>query len=276
MSNQQIGDVSDSILSDVNNANDEIRLQIVNSVNGDDVRLQKNEADISKCLTDISNLQKAVSELTETLKEKCNMPKWVYWVWLVGIIALAVSLTTFFCSVFPSVNWNVEAVSAGIVLTFVGVLATFVVISNLAQVSDVKNDVKTAIKELQEKVGTFEKTMSKNILEIAEKAMNKAKHEVMGTTLYNIAEISLDNAPQHAFLNYLKAIAQLHMEDPQNVEIDLCFDRLYLIIDMLHKQKRSIAVAPQAKNTYLGYLDGIMSRRKDGIAQFIMNLPTVQ
>jgi hypothetical protein len=65
-----------------------------------------------------------------------KMPSWVYWTWLISIVSLGFSIAAIFSCY--SIKWNVEVVSTAIILTFVGVLATFVVISNYVQVKDIE------------------------------------------------------------------------------------------------------------------------------------------
>jgi len=58
-------------------------------------------------------------------------PKWTYWVWLISVVALGLSISAIFIS--ADMKCNVEVVSISIILGFVGILATFVVISNYVQ-----------------------------------------------------------------------------------------------------------------------------------------------
>jgi hypothetical protein len=80
-------------------------------------------------------------------KSKSNLPKWVYWVWLISIIAMGFSITSIFWGY--NIKWNVEIVSTAIILGFVGILATFVVISNYIQVRDIENKVNSYIDGMQ-------------------------------------------------------------------------------------------------------------------------------
>jgi hypothetical protein len=74
------------------------------------------------------------------LEKQNKLPKWVYWVWLISIVALGLSLSSIFWGY--DITWNVEILSTAILLTFIGILATFVVVSNYVQVKDVKDEFK--------------------------------------------------------------------------------------------------------------------------------------
>jgi hypothetical protein len=82
--------------------------------------------------------------------EKCKIPNCIkkflcnHWFWI-GIIIILLG-TILFCLV-PRIDINENY--AGIVLGFVGILATFIVVSNYAQVKDIENKFETKIKDLK-------------------------------------------------------------------------------------------------------------------------------
>jgi len=97
-------------------------------------------------------------------KDRLKVPKWVYWVWLPTIISLAISIACFLQFVFPHVEWDVSAVSVGIVLTFVGILATFVVVNNYMQVRDIEKKTDNIVNEkVMEIYKEFEKIVNLKI-----------------------------------------------------------------------------------------------------------------
>jgi len=91
-----------------------------------------------------------------------SIPQWVYYVWLIAIASLALSITAFFICVFPFVTWNVETVSIGIVLGFVGILATFIVVSNYAQVKDIERKFDKKIKEVDKRIEKLDENKCDN------------------------------------------------------------------------------------------------------------------
>jgi hypothetical protein len=86
----------------------------------------------------------------KTDNTKAHIPKWVYWVWLISIIAIGLSIAAIYMN--SGIMWNVESVSISIVLGFVGILATFIVVSNHAQVKGVKDEFLRKEKALQGKI----------------------------------------------------------------------------------------------------------------------------
>ena len=103
-----------------------------------------------------------------------SLPCWVYWVWLIAIVSLSLSLLCCCVFVFPYTNWEVNAVSTGIVLTFVGILATFVVISNYMQVKDVKDEYKDSLSTIKLEYDAKINTLEEKMEAIIEKKINIA------------------------------------------------------------------------------------------------------
>jgi hypothetical protein len=134
--NQSIGNVINGV---VENAN--VNNQIASMFNSDEDQLNR----IKNLENEINSLGIRISK-TES-KSKINLPKWVYWIWLISIIALGISITSIFWGY--NIKWNVEIVSTTIILGFVGILATFVVISNYVQVRDIENKVNSYIGGMQ-------------------------------------------------------------------------------------------------------------------------------
>jgi hypothetical protein len=106
------------------------------------------------------------------LNEKIKLPHWTYWVWLISIVSLGLSLTSIFWGY--NIKWNVEIVSTALMLGFVGVLATVVVVSNYNQVRDIqkdflgklenhKKDTESTIYALSKKFELLAVSSSKNI-----------------------------------------------------------------------------------------------------------------
>ncbi|MDR0681791.1 MAG: hypothetical protein LBG15_08095 [Dysgonamonadaceae bacterium] len=107
-----------------------------------DDRIKKLEDSNVIILLNISNIKRYIDKANnrfEKLKKeylRVKYPKWVYWVWLTSIVALILSIAAIYMD--SGLIWNVESVSISIVLAFVGILATFIVIGNYAQVKDIE------------------------------------------------------------------------------------------------------------------------------------------
>jgi len=80
-------------------------------------------------------------------ENKAKYPKWVCWFCLISIISLALSVSTFYMN--SNLIWNVEIVSVSIVLAFVGILATFIVVSNYSQVKNIESNFDKKVKNLE-------------------------------------------------------------------------------------------------------------------------------
>jgi predicted RNase H-like nuclease (RuvC/YqgF family) len=122
-----------------------------------------------------NELGKEIAELKEQIQNKNSktkmLPKWVYWVWLVSLASFGLSISCIFFGY--NIKWNVEIVSTSIILTFVGVLATFVVVSNYAQTKDIQRDFENKVKEIKEQFGDIEKKL---LDQIDEKIKIKIEH----------------------------------------------------------------------------------------------------
>lgn len=68
---------------------------------------------------------------------------------------------------------EIAASSEKIILTFVGILATFIVITNYAQVSDMKKDVDDRFAKIDRTMGT----LTKQVLKVAEKDKEQQNRE---------------------------------------------------------------------------------------------------
>jgi SMC interacting uncharacterized protein involved in chromosome segregation len=119
--------------------------------------------EINELRTSVNNLSNTTSKIDDLSKEienlykrkKTHLPKWVYWVWLIGIVALGLSIASIF--IVSDINWNVEVVSTTIILGFVGILATFIVVSNYMQVKEVKDKSERIENDFKDKTRRFEK-----------------------------------------------------------------------------------------------------------------------
>ena len=123
------------------------------------------ETDINNSKLNNSPIMRDYNTVSYNFK---NLPKWFYWVWLIAIISIGLSICTIFISVYQHINWNVEVVSTSIILAFVGIIATFVVISNYSQTRDFKDIVEKRIIEFENTFYNKIKTTEQNFLKIQE------------------------------------------------------------------------------------------------------------
>jgi hypothetical protein len=86
----------------------------------------------------IENFTKRTEKINRLKKNFC-LPAWVYWVWLISIIALGLSISSIFYGY--NIKMDIKIVSTAIILGFVGILATFIVVSNYMQVKSVQDEM---------------------------------------------------------------------------------------------------------------------------------------
>ena len=91
-------------------------------------------------------------------KKLYNYTMIMIWV-IMGIIAAAVlcCVVGFFFPIFKYDNTN------NIVITFLGALAAFVVISNYAQMMEIRNKTENKLKEFEDKLGTMNTTIDEKV-----------------------------------------------------------------------------------------------------------------
>jgi hypothetical protein len=136
------------------------------------------------------------------------------WIILLLILALVfsiISVVTIFCFHFA---WNLEFVSQVLVISFLGALATFVVISNYMQVLSIK-------KEFTDEVDT----KIKNI-----------ENKSIGTCLFHAANTAKNIDITQSFFLYFEALRHFLLADPIDESIKLCINELIHLINELKRQ----------------------------------------
>ncbi|MDR1544370.1 MAG: hypothetical protein LBS50_08210 [Prevotellaceae bacterium] len=154
---QKIGDIDNSQIKDIVSGN----------------KTTKNE--ILKENFDVENLIKRIEKL-----ENRTIPKWVYWVWIISILGLLFSLVSI---LFLNHGNNILiTIATTLILSFVGILATFIVISNYAQVKEIEIKFKVENEKLEKRIKIQELNNQENERKIKEN---------QGLSMYNIAEALL-------------------------------------------------------------------------------------
>ncbi|MDR1339216.1 MAG: hypothetical protein LBK58_04085 [Prevotellaceae bacterium] len=155
----------------------------------------------------IKTLAKNDSELSARVKNMDNwkIPKWVYWVWLIVIIAIGLSIAAICMD--SGIMWNVEIVSTSIVLCFVGILATFIVVNNFAQVEKIERQFKSEVGEMNDE-------------------LSKYRHIIEGKILYLIKRNN------ELFLEFLKDRTERHCEKEEFEDITNEFIAWSKTVDM--------------------------------------------
>jgi uncharacterized membrane protein (DUF485 family) len=183
------------------------------------------------------------------------LPKRIYWVWLIAIVALGFSIISLFIDVIPYTNWNVETVSLSIILAFVGFLATFVVISNYAQVDKI------------------EKKFDKKTQEIKEKTSN----EILGTIFFNLGMYYASEKNYNVSItSYIKSLHSIYMANADIVQYNLCYDGLVEIYKEMRKNKQNCIFDNISKQNYINMLVVIKDPRLNEIIKYLQESHSVE
>jgi cell division protein ZapA (FtsZ GTPase activity inhibitor) len=129
---------------------------IEQKINTKSAEIEKLRGEIDKLKAEKKLIEDKINNIETGIKKA--LPKWVYWVWSIAIVSSGFAITALFIGVTPYVCWNVETVSLSIILTFVGILATVIVVSNYSQVKEIRNEFEIRIKNIE---GKFEKQTEK-------------------------------------------------------------------------------------------------------------------
>lgn len=90
--------------------------------------------------------------------------------------------------------------------------------------------------------------------------------------MFNIAQYEMEcGAYNFAFKCMLRALCEMYEENPASAEVSLCFEQLQCIITALHREEKYIAVPKTVRTAMLDGLLKIKDKRKDAIADYIMD-----
>ncbi|MDR1654108.1 MAG: hypothetical protein LBS01_10795 [Prevotellaceae bacterium] len=166
--------------------------------------------------------------------EKRKLPKCIYYVWGISVFSVIISLLTIIF-LHDSSN-NLIALATTLIITFVGTLVTFIVVSNYAQVKDIKDDSNQKIEKFDQKLEDLQKNLDKKIEKFDQKIEDLQKNLDKKTEKFNDFQRILDinhseskgnfyeitgNAPL-AVEFYLSAILQtLNLNDKDGIYFDV-------------------------------------------------------
>ena len=141
----------------------------------------------------IDNLQKEITKLKKQEKSHAPYVKLLLW-----IVCLSVS----FFALFITLNYYLDFGISGdaVVITFIGIAATFVVVSNYLQVKEVKDEFRKSVLILEQKL---EQKFNERIIDVESKISS-----------YNFFSYALTNERDNEFIGafyyYVYAIASWH------------------------------------------------------------------
>lgn len=132
-------------------------------------------------------------------KKPRNCTMVMIWV-IMGIIVAAVvcCVVGFFCPVFKYADEN------NLVITFLGALAAFVVISNYAQMVEIKNDTKRKLDDIQEKEKKINKFIAYYDNQIKKDVLSVLKKNYSVNNALPICDVDIKNVEALRFLVRIK------------------------------------------------------------------------
>ena len=132
-------------------------------------------------------------------KKPRNCTMVIIWV-IMGIIVAAVvcCVVGFFCPVFKYADEN------NLVITFLGALAAFVVISNYAQMVEIKNDTKRKLDDIQEKEKKINKFIAYYDNQIKKDVLSVLKKKYSVNNALPIYDVDIKNVEALRFLVRIK------------------------------------------------------------------------
>jgi hypothetical protein len=184
--NQNIGDVINSKLENVN-ANNQIKatLDLVNIHSAQIISLREDHENLKngfkagrlkECVDDIRDIKKKQSSFKRRIKNleekikylkesKTEETHWIKkipsWFWMVLFIFIG-CIASIFVMIYIQQHYGfgIKENSASIILTFVGIAATFVVVSNYVQIKEIEGKLD---KKIKDKINDYDNTVSGSI-----------------------------------------------------------------------------------------------------------------
>jgi hypothetical protein len=209
INNQQIGDIVNSILNDVN-----VNQQVKDlAVAIQELEFHKNECG-KECHYQIDDLKSRIDKL-EKQNLKIGHSRFHYFLW--GIVILILGTILFF--MVPKIQENY----VGGILAFVGILATFIVVSNYMQVKSIQDEVafirsesNKSIYETKSELAAFVHYVNA----ISAKRANRTSHVVEEFDGYTCALCCLsDISAKPQFINMLLQCLSkvIEQSDPKSI-----------------------------------------------------------
>ena len=257
--NQNIGDIINSILKEVN-VNNQIE-STLNLINKQSNQITELEEKIGKIKQD--KLKESIDALRKNmnieLDKKQSKIKYRFDLFLWGIVIIA--LVAIFCSQIPYFRVNDNYV--GLVIGFVGVLATFVIVGNYAQVNSIERKIDNIERDIQ------------NAFDDASKDIDKNKHEAIATIFFSLGRSLYSNENYLDSLDYfIKSFSGFNQikNEKNNKSIDECIEKIYSI---LSEKADNFNISEETRISYYNMLNEIEDSdvRKETIIFCIKNIP---
>jgi tetratricopeptide (TPR) repeat protein len=251
--NLQTGNVIKSVI-----ANGDIGGSVDNSDKSLELDSQVNtEQKLNEYQVALNKMQQEINDLHNLLEEK---KKYNPMNWIVAIFGL--SFLFFLFAVFLNRTFNFGISDNGIVLAFVGIAATFIVVSNYAQVKDIELKFEKYKDDIQKQNDRLKHNL--------EEQNKQYRCESIGTALFNLAEAMKDmKMYSHAFTGYIKALSELYCANSKSNEVNMCFDNINSLMEQIKSKNKAIQMDKFYIQEYINLIGEINDNRKFKIIDFI-------
>ena len=179
--------------------------------------------------------------------------------WIVGIVIILLGIDIC-CHIKSGV---IVFESDHIILTFVGILATFVVVGNYAQVKEIESKVNTKVNNIDSNISKIENIVSE-VDEIKKQVYGDIANSII-TNSYNIErEINKDTAFDFTLYGIVLLLKN---------NIDYCFD--YCVgADLIHRFNSNQKISNDRKNDIVGAINNttIKSEGLEALKKYISEL----
>lgn len=112
------------------------------------------------------------------------------WIWIIPSVSLLMSIAAIITTIFIRVEYSIEIVSHVFVITIICGLATFVVISNYAQVQQIRKQFEDKIKDIEKdfkkEINDIDKIVNNLILDIKDVSILKERIIKLESNIENI------------------------------------------------------------------------------------------
>jgi hypothetical protein len=251
--NQGVGDVGNNI-----NIQQEkgIRFQVLPN---------KSDRDFGK---EINSLYDKIGKLEKSIKDLKNIKNFFskcinYWILGILIVLLGIDIAL-------HISYKVIT-SDHIVLTFVGVLATFIVVSNYAQVQETKREFLDKVSGFQIQLQNIRDEFESHYIrrsDVPDVKVLEYKMEMLHSLNEGYIVYHNEN-----FKSYLAlSMKALYYYNTINAILPYRLDGIVLFIK--HLSDNTITISESEKESYLGIAYNYKGYEKDQLIQFIQNLQT--
>ncbi|MDR0754579.1 MAG: hypothetical protein LBF04_04240 [Prevotellaceae bacterium] len=219
--------------------------QCIDDINKIDSEQRKINDKIKDLETTVKKLNDCKTGYKKDTKNKYRQFDWFLW----GILIILLGAILFF--LIPVIQENY----VGGILAFVGIIATFIVISNYMQVKEIKGKYSNTVKEIEDRYNNTVKDFNEKFVNIG----NEIRNMQIGLSM-SYAAINEENNPLTSLQYYLRAIS-LGMENvlEEKNNIQKCIEGIGDLKGFeINRQTVTLSDSKGKKQQYILKIDGIL------------------